>query len=104
MQTWASFEVVQVSQGASMISQPMKMFEGLIAAGLMKHDGNPVLDWMLGNVVQKTTKAGGPLKFYYPTRPSEEKKIDGVPSALMALDGALRGGEVVGDAFVVALG
>lgn len=105
VQSWASFEVVQVSQGPAMISQPMKMFEGLIAAGLIKHDGNPVLDWMLGNVVQKTTRSGGPVKYYYPTRPTESQKIDGVPSALMALDGALRGGETpVGDAFVVALG
>lgn len=104
VQAWAAFEVVQVSQGPGMISQPMKMFEGLIAAGLLKHDGNPVLDWMLSNVVQKTTRSGGPVKYYYPVRPSEEKKIDAVPAALLALDGALRGGEVVpGDAIVIAL-
>lgn len=82
--------VVQVSQGPIMISQPMKYFEGLNAAGLIKHDGNPVLDFMLGNVVQKTTRTGGPVKYYYPTRPSEEKKIDGAPASFMALDGRLR--------------
>lgn len=91
VQAWAGFEVVQVSQGPVMISQPMKMMEGLIAAGLIAHDGNPVMDWMLGNVVQKTTRSGGPVKYYYPTRPAEEKKIDGVAAALLALDGALRG-------------
>ncbi len=97
--------VVQVTQGPTMISQPMKYFEGLNAAGLLHHDGNPVLDWMLGNVEQKTTKAGGSLKYYYPVKPSADKKIDAAPSAFMALDGALRSpANPAGDAFVVALG
>jgi phage terminase large subunit-like protein len=88
---WLGEKVVaQVSQGPVMISQPMKYFEGLVAAGLIKHDGNPVLDWMLGNVVQKTTRTGGPVKYYYPVRPSDEKKIDAAPASFMALDGALR--------------
>ena len=82
--------VVQVAQGPTMISQPMKEFEGLTASGLIKHNGNPVLEWMLGNVEQKTTSRGGPVKYYYPTRPTESQKIDAVPAALMALDGSLR--------------
>ena len=97
--------VVQVQQGPAMISQPMKMFEGLVAAGLIHHDGNPVLDWMLGNVEQQVTKSGRATKFYYPVKSSADKKIDAAPSAFMALDGALRApGEVVGEAFVVGLG
>jgi phage terminase large subunit-like protein len=102
---WLGEEVVaQVSQGPVMISQPMKYFEGLVAAGLIKHDGNPVLDWMLGNVVQKTTRTGGPVKYYYPVRPSDEKKIDAAPAAFMALDGALRAPEPVADPGMVVLG
>lgn len=87
---WADFDVVEVGQGPALISAPMKMFEGLVAAGLMKHDGDPVLDWMLANIELKTTRGGGPVKYYYPTRPSPEKKIDAGPAAFMALDGALR--------------
>lgn len=93
VQGWAGFEVVQVSQGAVMISAPMKMFEGLVAAALIQHDGNPILDWMLGNIELKVTRTGGPVKYYYPTRPSESKKIDAGPAAFMALDGCLRGGD-----------
>ena len=97
--------VVQVSQGPTMISQPMKEFEGLIASGLIRHNGNPVLDWMLGNVEQKTTSRGGPVKYYYPTRPTESQKIDAVPAALMALDGALRAPATVAvDPGMVVLG
>lgn len=97
--------VVQVAQGPTMISQPMKEFEGLTASGLIKHNGNPVLEWMLGNVEQKTTSRGGPVKYYYPTRPTESQKIDAVPAALMALDGSLRAPATVAvDPGMVVLG
>lgn len=96
VQEWAGFDVVQVSQGATMISAPMKMFEGLVASGLIEHDGDPVLDWMLGNIELKVTRSGGPVKYYYPTRPTESKKIDAGPAAFMALDACLRGGETAG--------
>jgi phage terminase large subunit-like protein len=101
VQGWASFPVLEIAQGPTMISQPMKMAEGLIAAGLLAHDGNPVLDWMLGNVVQKTTRTGGPVKYYYPTRASEEKKIDGAVAMIIALDGALRAPQKAAEAGAV---
>lgn len=90
VQEWCGFEVVEVTQSPAMISQPMKQLEALIAAGLLRHDGDPVLRWMVANVVQKTTRSGGPLKYYYPTRTGPERKIDGAVSLIMALDGILR--------------
>lgn len=89
VRTWANFEVVEVGQGPSLISQPMKELEALIASGLIKHDGDPVLRWMIANVVQKTTSSG-PMKYYFPTRQAEAKKIDGAVGLIMAVDGALR--------------
>ena len=72
---------------------------------ILDQNGNPVLDWMLGNVEQKTTSRGGPVKYYYPTRPTESQKIDAVPAALMALDGALRAPATVAvDPGMVVLG
>jgi len=101
---WASFELVEVSQSPAMISQPMKEVEALIAAGLIKHDGNRVMRWMLANVVQKTTRSGGPIKYYFPTRPEDGKKIDGAVAMIMAVDGMLRTGEPVGDPGVIMVG
>lgn len=101
---WASFELVEVSQSPAMISQPMKEVEALIAAALIKHDGNRVMRWMLANVVQKTTKSGGPIKYYFPTRPEDGKKIDGAVALIMAVDGMLRAGEPGGEPGVIMLG
>jgi phage terminase large subunit-like protein len=101
---WATFEIVEVSQSPAMISQPMKELEALIAAGLIKHCGSPVLRWMISNVVQKTTRTGGPLKYYFPTRPGEAKKIDGAVSLIMGLDGMLRQAEPQGEPGVAMLG
>jgi phage terminase large subunit-like protein len=103
-QDWCTFEVAEVSQSSAMISQPMKELEALIASGLIKHDGNEPLAWMLGNVVQKTTSSGGPLKYYYPTKPNDAAKIDAAVSMIMGVDGILRGAEPVGDPGVIMLG
>ena len=87
---WCNFEIVQVSQSPAMISQPMKELEALIAAGLIQHRGGPVLRWMLANVVQKTTRSGGPMKYYFPSRAADARKIDGAVSLIMGIDGILR--------------
>lgn len=92
-QDWCTFEVVEVSQSPAMISQPMKELEALIAAGLIKHTGSRPLRWMVANVVQKTTSSGGPIKYYFPTRSEDSKKIDGAVSLIMGLDGILRTAE-----------
>ena len=101
-QEWCTFEVVQVSQSPAMISQPMKELEALITSGLIKHTGNRVLRWMMANVVQKATKSG-PVKFYFPTRESEGKKIDGAVSLIMGLDGILRTSEPASAPWVITI-
>jgi len=103
MQPWCDFPLVEVLQSPQMISQPMKELEALIACGLMGHDGDEVLSWMLGNVVQKTAQGGGPRKYYFPGREADENKIDGPVSLIMALDGMVRQAEEQGDPGVVFL-
>ncbi len=100
---WAGFEIVEVSQSPAMISQPMKELEALIASGLVRHAGNRVMRWMMANVVQKHTRSG-PVKYYFPTRESDSKKIDGAVSLIMGLDGMLRAGEPVADPGMIVLG
>lgn len=94
---WADFPIVEVTQSPQMISQPMKELEALICAGLMGHDGDPVLTWGVGNVIQKTASSGNLTKYYFPGRATAEGKIDPAASLIMALDGALRVPEPQGE-------
>lgn len=52
------------------------------------HDGDPVLAWMMSNVVLKESR-GGPMKYYYPTKTSAENKIDGAVALIMAVGRAM---------------
>jgi phage terminase large subunit-like protein len=103
LQPWCDFPLVEVLQSPQMISQPMKELEALIAAGLMGHDGDEVLAWMLGNVVQKTAQGGGPRKYYFPGREADENKIDGAAALIMALDGLVRAAPPLADPGIVFL-
>lgn len=85
VQEWASFECVDVPQSPMHMSEPMKEMEALIMAGQLKHNGDPVLTWMMGNVVKKQGRSGGPIKSYYPTKQSDRNKIDGVVAGIIAL-------------------
>lgn len=100
---WASFERVEVTQGAALISEPMKELEALIATGKIRHNGDPVLTWMASNVIRKELRGGGPVKYYYPTKAKPENKIDGMVALIMALSRAMlavNNGGAPGFAFV----
>lgn len=92
IQTWASFECVEIPQAPAHMSEPMKELEGLVAAEKIHHDGDPVFSWMMGNVVLKHARGGGPVKYYYPAKEREAAKIDGPVALIMALKRALVGG------------
>jgi len=53
--------------------------------GRQHHDGNPLLRWMVSNVVCHTDAKGN----IYPRKQRPENKIDGVVAILMALNRAL---------------
>ena len=67
-------DVLEVGQGYASLSAPAKRLEADIAAGLVHHDGNPVLRWMVGNAVAVEDAAGN-LK---PDRERSSEKIDGL--------------------------
>jgi phage terminase large subunit-like protein len=71
------------------MSQPMKELEALVYSKGIWHDGDPVLGWMLGNVVKKQGRNTGPVKYYYPTKERNSAKIDGAISLIMAVGRAM---------------
>jgi phage terminase large subunit-like protein len=71
---------VEVRQTAPNLSPAMIELEGLVLARKIRHDGDPILSWMMSNV--RVARSGDLLK---PTKDSEEKKIDGVVSLLMCV-------------------
>lgn len=83
--TWASFDRVEITQGPALMSEPMKEMEALIATGKLRHNGDPVLAWMMSNVVKKQARGGGPVKYYYPAKLKDANKIDGAVALIMAL-------------------
>lgn len=75
--------VVEFPHQVRTMSDPMKEVESLILDGRMYHN-NPVMDWMMGNVV---TKADAKENIY-PTKErkgDDKSKIDGVVALIMAM-------------------
>lgn len=80
------FSMVQFGQGFASMSPPMKDLERLILSGKIRHGDNPVLTWMMDNVVARMDPAGN-IK---PDKEKSKEKIDGVVALIMAIDMALR--------------
>ena len=62
-------------------SDPMKHLDGMIHAKTFKHDGNPVMTWMISNVVAKIDAKDN----VYPRKERQELKIDGPVALIMAV-------------------
>jgi len=54
-------------------------------AGRLRHDGNPVLTWCIGNVVGKADRRGN----LSPTKSRPEQKIDAAVALMMAIGRAM---------------
>jgi phage terminase large subunit-like protein len=75
-----------MGQGFASMSGPTKELEKLILGGRVIHGDNPVLRWMISNVVVKQDPAGN-LKL---DKGKSSDRIDGVVGMVMALDRAVR--------------
>ena len=75
----------EVRQGARTLSEPMKELQALALSGRLHHNGDPVLAWMVSNVVSKSD-ANDNIR---PDKERVENKIDGAVAAIMALALAL---------------
>lgn len=76
-------------------SEPMKTLDALIRAGKIAHDGDPVMTWMVSNVVARTDAKDN----VYPRKERDENKIDGVIALISALGRAMQteGGAALSD-------
>ena len=79
------FRVVPVRQGYATLSPASKELERMILAHQLKHGGNPVVRWMVDNVVVKRDPAGN-IK---PDKLRSGEKIDAVVSLVIALSRAM---------------
>jgi phage terminase large subunit-like protein len=75
------FKVEFVRQGYASISAAAKEFEKRVINGTLHHPGNPVLDWMAGNVAVEEDAAGN-IK---PSKKLSSEKIDGITSTITAI-------------------
>ncbi len=76
---------VEVKPTVLSLSEPMKQIDALIRAGKLEHDGDPVMTWMMSNVVAKVDAKDN----VYPRKEREEKKIDGFVALCMAMNRAM---------------
>lgn len=63
------------------LSEATKLFDGLIRQGKIVHNGSPLLEWCLGNVVCKEDAAGN----VFPKKSNEKLKIDPIICFIMAI-------------------
>ena len=59
--------------------------DAAMRAGRLRHDGNPVLEWCLGNVVGRADRRGN----LYPTKQRSDQKIDAAVALMMAIGRAM---------------
>ena len=82
------FTVIPFGQGFASMSPPTKELMNLVLANKMKHNGHPVLRWMMDNVCVRVDPAGN-IKM---DKAKSTEKIDGAVALVMALDRAIRNG------------
>ena len=81
-------EVSFFSQAISVISYPTKQFEILVMQGKLKHDGNPILKWMLSGckIYQDPNEN---IKVHKGQSHAGNYRVDGIIALIMALGGSL---------------
>lgn len=72
-------------QTVQMMSEPMKQWDALMRAGRVAHDGNPITEWCLSNVVAHLDAKEN----VYPRKEKPELKIDGAVAGIMGTSRAL---------------
>lgn len=77
----AGLRVLEVEQNIRVQSEPLKKLSTMIGAREIRHDGNPVLRWMIGNAeVGKDHKDSWTLR-----KPKGADKVDGVAALVNAV-------------------
>jgi len=77
--------VVEYRNVVLSMSDPMKQLDAWIKAKLIVHDGDPILEWAISNVVAKEDKKGN----VFPDKDDPKKKIDPVTALISAIGRAV---------------
>ena len=88
--------LVEIAQRAMFFTPPLIQVENLVLEKKLKFDGNPVMTWMVSNLVVKVSKFN---ELRSPTKERPENKIDGPMAMLMALGRAMKPNETGGPSF-----
>lgn len=80
------FTMVEVRQGFMTLSEPAKELEALSLSRALRHGGDPVLRWAVGNVAVEQDPAGN-IK---PSKKKSTERIDPVASLVNAIARAIR--------------
>jgi phage terminase large subunit-like protein len=84
--TKMGFTLIGFGQGFVSMSPPTKEVERLVLQGKIRHGNNPVMRWMMDNVMIVTDAAGN-IKI---DKKKSRQKVDGVIAGVMATDRAVR--------------
>lgn len=82
----AGLPAVELFQSLKNLSEPMKQLQALIYSGRIHFEKNPVMEWMLGNVVCHSDAKEN----VYPRKEKAADKIDGAVALIMALNQAIQ--------------
>ena len=82
------YSVSEFQQGIGTISEPTKEFEKLVLSGKLKHDGNPVLAWMLASCVIYYD-ANDNMKVHKGRSRANGRRVDGIIATINAIGGSM---------------
>jgi len=85
----AQIEIVEIPQTVKQLSEPMKWLHACTKAGRVHHDGNPVLSWMMSNVVAREDRNEN----VFPNKENRHSKIDGAVAGIMCMSLLMDSGE-----------
>jgi phage terminase large subunit-like protein len=81
--------VVEFRASTQNFSEPTKELDAAMRSGRIRHDGNPVLEWCLGNVVGRHDARDN----VYPKKSRPEQKIDAAVALIMGVGRSLAAAE-----------
>jgi phage terminase large subunit-like protein len=81
--------VVEMRPTVLNFSEPMKYLDAVIRSKTIQHNDDPIMTWMISNVVAKTDAKDN----VYPRKERDENKIDGVIALIMALSRCMNDNE-----------
>lgn len=86
-------EPVEIRQNFTHMSDPMREIEAALASGRFHHDGNPIMNWCIQNVVGRYLPGSDDI--VRPTKEGKQNKIDGAVGLMMGIGRAMLNSAVI---------